>query len=207
MLQQTQVATVIPYFERFIQQFPTVTALAEASLDDVLHYWSGLGYYARARNLHKTATIIVNEYQNKFPDNVVELVELPGIGRSTAGAIASLSMQQAEPILDGNVKRVLCRFFAIQGWSGSAAVLKKLWRLSEQYTPEKKTRNYNQAMMDIGATVCRRSKPTCPLCPLKGHCSALKHNLVAELPTPKKREKLPVKKVYWLILKTSRKYY
>ena len=113
MLQQTQVATVIPYFERFIQQFPTVTALAEASLDDVLHYWSGLGYYARGRNLHKTATIIVNEYQNKFPDNVVELVELPGIGRSTAGAIASLSMQQAEPILDGNVKRVLCRFFAI----------------------------------------------------------------------------------------------
>jgi len=205
MLQQTQVATVIPYFERFIQQFPTVTALAEASLDDVLHYWSGLGYYARARNLHKTATIIVNEYQNKFPDNVVELVELPGIGRSTAGAIASLSMQQAEPILDGNVKRVLCRFFAIQGWSGSAAVLKKLWRLSEQYTPEKKTRNYNQAMMDIGATVCRRSKPTCPLCPLKGHCSALKHNLVAELPTPKKREKLPVKKVYWLILKNKQK--
>ena len=152
MLQQTQVTTVIPYFERFIQHFPSVEALAKAPLDDVLHYWSGLGYYARARNLHKT---------------------------------------------------VLCRFFAIQGWSGNSAILKRLWAISEQLTPKHKAGNYNQAMMDLGATVCKRSNPDCPQCPLKDDCLALKKNLVSELPTPKKRMSLPVKKRYWLVFKNA----
>ncbi|AFT66125.1 A/G-specific adenine glycosylase [Cycloclasticus sp. P1] len=203
MLQQTQVTTVIPYFERFIQHFPSVEALAKAPLDDVLHYWSGLGYYARARNLHKTAGIIANQYGGRFPQTLAELVELPGIGRSTAGAIASLSMGQSEAILDGNVKRVLCRFFAIQGWSGNSAILKRLWAISEQLTPKHKAGNYNQAMMDLGATVCKRSNPDCPQCPLKEDCLALKKNLVSELPTPKKRMSLPVKKRYWLVFKNA----
>jgi len=203
MLQQTQVATVIPYFERFVQDFPTIEALAIAPLDDVLHYWSGLGYYARARNLHKTAAIIVEEYQSQFPESLAELIDLPGIGRSTAGAIASLSMGHPEPILDGNVKRVLCRFFAIQGWSGNTAILKKLWRLSERFTPQEKTGSFNQAMMDLGATVCKRSKPKCKECPLMGDCLALKQNVVSELPTPKKRVSLPVKKRYWLVSKNG----
>lgn len=203
MLQQTQVATAIPYFERFIQHFPTIELLAEAPLDDVLHYWSGLGYYARARNLHKTALLIVEKYQGSFPETIAELIGLPGVGRSTAGAIASLSMGRPEPILDGNVKRVLCRFFAIEGWSGSAVNLKRLWVLSEQFTPKEKAGNYNQAMMDLGATVCKRSKPNCPQCPLMSDCLALKANLVSELPTPKKRVSLPVKKRYWLVSKNG----
>ncbi|MEW4983820.1 MAG: A/G-specific adenine glycosylase [Cycloclasticus sp.] len=201
MLQQTQVATVIPYFERFVKHFPNVEALAKAPLDDVLHYWSGLGYYARARNLHKTACVVVTQYDGQFPQQIAGLIDLPGIGRSTAGAIASLSMAQAEPILDGNVKRVLCRFFAIQGWSGSAAILKKLWALSEQLTPTGKAGSYNQAMMDLGATVCTRSKPNCQDCPLMKNCLALEQGLVSELPTPKKRTSLPVKKRYWLVSK------
>jgi len=203
MLQQTQVTTVIPYFERFIQHFPSIEVLAKAPLDDVLHYWSGLGYYARARNLHKTAVTIAQEYEGRFPETVAELIGLPGIGRSTAGAIASLSMGQSEAILDGNVKRVLCRFFAIQGWSGSAVILKRLWAISEQLTPNERAGNYNQAMMDLGATVCKRSKPDCSQCPLKEDCLALKKNLVQELPTAKKRMSLPVKKRYWLVSKNG----
>ena len=199
MLQQTQVATVIGYFEQFIQRFPSIDDLATAPLDDVLHYWSGLGYYARARNLHKTAQIIVIKYSGQFPISLAELIELPGIGRSTAGAVASLSMGQSEAILDGNVKRVLCRFFAIEGWSGSAKILKELWRLSEQLTPQNRAGNYNQAMMDLGSLVCTRSKPSCDTCPLNGECIALEKGLVSELPTPKKRVSLPVKKKYWLV--------
>lgn len=206
MLQQTQVATVIPYFERFIDNFPSIEALAKVPLDDVLHYWSGLGYYARARNLHKTAVMIVEKYKGSFPETLAELVDLPGIGRSTGGAIASLSMGQSEAILDGNVKRVLCRFFAIQGWSGSAAILKRLWALSEQLTPKKNAGHYNQAMMDLGATVCTRSKPNCTQCPLMNDCLALKQELVSILPTPKKRMNLPVKKRYWLVQKNGQEF-
>ena len=199
MLQQTQVATVIGYFERFIQRFPSIGDLAAAPLDDVLHYWSGLGYYARARNLHKTANIIAAKHNGQFPISLAELIELPGIGRSTAGAIASLSMGQPEAILDGNVKRVLCRFFAIEGWSGSTMTLKELWHHSEQLTPQNRAGNYNQAMMDLGSLVCTRSKPLCDTCPLNGECAALAKDLVSELPTPKKRVSLPVKKKYWLV--------
>jgi A/G-specific adenine glycosylase len=207
MLQQTQVATVIPYFQRFLKHFPSVECLANASIDDVLHFWSGLGYYARARNLYKTANIVVNEYQGLFPTSLVDLIELPGIGRSTAGAIASLAMGQSTAILDGNVKRVLCRYFAIQGWSGSAATLKKLWTLSEQSTPENRAGNYNQAMMDLGATVCTRSKPCCDDCPLKESCLGLKHGLVSLLPTPKKRTSLPIKNRYWLVSKNQNEFF
>ncbi len=203
MLQQTQVTTVIPYFERFIERFPTIDLLANGALDDVLHLWSGLGYYARARNLHKAAAIITGEYGGLFPQTLTELVALPGIGRSTAGAIMSLAMGRSEAILDGNVKRVLCRFFAIEGWSGSNAVLKELWALSEQLTPLKRVGNYNQAMMDLGSIVCTRAKPSCGYCPLNKDCLALKSDLVKQLPTPKKRLSLPVKKRYWLVPKND----
>ncbi len=201
MLQQTQVATVIPYYERFIEHFPRLEDLAIAKLDDVLHYWSGLGYYARARNLHKTANLLVTEYEGLFPETVGGLSALPGIGRSTAGAIASLALGQPAPILDGNVKRVLSRCFAIQGWSGHSAVLKKLWLLSEKLSPECRSGDYNQAMMDLGATVCTRAKPTCTECPLNMHCLALKEDIISTLPTPKKRAVLPVKRCYWLVSK------
>jgi len=201
MLQQTQVATVIPYFQRFIEQFPALEDLAAASLDDVLHYWSGLGYYARARNLHKTASILVNEYQGVFPETVEGLSTLPGIGRSTAGAIVSLALGHPAAILDGNVKRVLSRCFEIEGWSGHSAVLKELWLLSEQFSPEHRAGEYNQAMMDLGAMLCTRAKPTCMACPLSKHCLALQNNTVSTLPTPKKRATLPVKRCYWLVSK------
>lgn len=203
MLQQTQVATVIPYFDRFIKNYPNVDSLANASLDSVLHQWSGLGYYARARNLHKTANIIVDEYGGKFPQTLDELIELPGIGRSTAGAIASLAMGQSAAILDGNVKRVLCRYFEVEGWSGESRILKKLWQLSERLTPKARTGNYNQAMMDLGSAVCTRTKPKCASCPLSESCLALKNNIVMQLPTPKKRVSLPVKERYWLVNKND----
>lgn len=201
MLQQTQVVTVIPYFNRFIEHFPSLTDLAQAPLDDVLHYWSGLGYYARARNLHKTARCIMADHAGIFPSNIKELINLPGIGRSTAGAIASLAMGQSATILDGNVKRVLSRFFAIEGWTGNAAVLKKLWLAAERLTPTKRANHYNQAMMDLGATLCKRSKPDCQHCPISDRCLALKQNIVSELPTPKKRSTLPIHKRYWLVSK------
>jgi len=207
MLQQTQVATVISYFERFVERFPSVNLLANAPLDDVLHLWSGLGYYARARNLHKTANIIASEYEGTFPATLTQLIELPGIGRSTAGAIASLAMGQATAILDGNVKRVLCRYFAVEGWSGHSAVLKKLWALSEQLTPQERAGNYNQAMMDLGSIVCTRTKPACEQCPLNKDCLALQQNLVNALPTPKKRVKIPVKQRYWLVSKNKNEFF
>lgn len=203
MLQQTQVATAIPYFERFLQAFPTLADLADAPLEEVLHLWSGLGYYARARNLHKTSQVVQQQHAGVFPQTVDGLMQLPGIGRSTAGAIVSLSMGQSAAILDGNVKRVLCRFFAIDGWPGKADVLKKLWQLSEHLTPEKEAGHFNQAMMDLGATVCTRAKPTCNNCPLSNDCLGLKLDVVAKLPTAKKRMVLPVKKRYWLVEKTK----
>lgn len=172
MLQQTQVVTVIPYFERFIKQFSNVKTLATASLDEVLHHWTGLGYYARARNMHKTANIIVDQYNGQLPDNINELISLPGIGRSTAGAILSLACGQRHPILDGNVKRVLSRYHAIEGWPGKKAVETVLWSFAEQHTPVKSVDNYTQAIMDLGATICTRRIPNCDLCPLKKKCLA-----------------------------------
>ncbi|MDQ7090744.1 MAG: A/G-specific adenine glycosylase [Methylococcales bacterium] len=190
MLQQTQVATVIPYFERFMQAFPDIETLANASLDETLHYWAGLGYYARARNLHKTAKIIVK--QAYFPDNVDELVTFPGIGLSTAGAISSIAFNHSAAILDGNVRRVLVRFHALSGWTGLTAMTKKLWELSRFYTPNERVADYTQAIMDLGATLCTRSKPDCEHCPLVKQCQAWLQGRVAELPTPKpKKRKAP----------------
>jgi A/G-specific adenine glycosylase len=198
MLQQTQVTTVIPYFNAFIEQFPTIEHLAKAPLDQVLHQWSGLGYYARGRNLHKAAQLIVA--QGCFPETLDELVALPGIGISTAGAILSIVFKKSEPILDGNVKRVLARFKAVNGWPGNSQVNKTLWTISAQLTPIARVADYTQAMMDLGATICTRSKPACDRCPLESHCLARQQGLVSLLPTPKPRKTLPVKPLILLML-------
>jgi A/G-specific adenine glycosylase len=200
MLQQTQVSTVIPYFERFTTQFPDLASLAAANVDDVLALWSGLGYYARARNLHKTAQMIARDYQGEFPRDFETLISLPGIGRSTAGAILSLAMKQTAPILDGNVKRVLMRFYALEGWSGTSVVEKKLWTLSTALTPDKNCRQYNQAMMDIGATLCTRSQAKCTQCPLQSRCLAFAQQRVNELPQPKPRKSLPLRCCQLLVI-------
>ena len=163
MLQQTQVTTVIPYYQRFMRRFPNVKSLADAPVDEVLQMWSGLGYYARGRNLHKAAQMIRDQYNNRFPRQYEQVAALPGIGRSTAGAILSLSGGQRHAILDGNVKRVLSRVFMVPGWPGETAVANALWDKAEALTPQDRVADYNQAMMDIGAGVCTRSKPACLL--------------------------------------------
>ncbi|MDO9520486.1 MAG: A/G-specific adenine glycosylase [Pseudohongiella sp.] len=199
MLQQTQVTTVIPYYQRFMQHFPDVEVLATAPIDQVLHLWTGLGYYARARNLHKTAQIVNDQYHGIFPPSLEQLGGLPGIGRSTAGAILALSMGQRGVILDGNVKRVLCRYYAINSWSGEMATQKKLWHLADQATPHDRVASYTQAMMDLGATVCTRSKPACTRCPLADSCKALLLDLTKSLPVSKPRKTLPVRQTFMLI--------
>ncbi len=204
MLQQTQVATVIPYFERFMQSFPTVQDLAAAPLDEVLHHWTGLGYYARARNLHKTAQQVVTELDGQFPDNVTQLIELPGIGRSTAGAISSIAFNNQASILDGNVKRVLARFSATEGWPGKREVVEKLWLIAETFTPFERIADYTQAMMDLGATLCTRSSPSCSECPLMAHCTAYKQGNPKDYPGKKAKKKLPVKTAYFLMLRNER---
>lgn len=200
MLQQTQVATVIPYFERFIARFPDLGRLADASLDEVLHHWSGLGYYARARNLHSAAMLISNQYDGQFPRHFEQIVDLPGIGRSTAGAILSLALGERQPILDGNVKRVLARCFAVDGWPGRVAVQQRLWELSEALTPQKDVQKYNQAMMDLGAEVCTRSRPDCDQCPLTHICLAKSQGKQSDYPGSKPRKKIPVKSTYMLLI-------
>lgn len=205
MLQQTQVATVIPYFNRFIECFPTIDSLASASLDSVLHLWTGLGYYARARNLHKTAVFISTYYQNTFPDTFDEIVKLPGIGRSTAGAILSFAFKKSYPILDGNVKRVLTRFFALSGWPGKKEVENRLWQLTELVTPKQKTEFFNQAMMDIGATICTRTKPKCTLCPVQSHCQAYQHSNWQDYPGKKPPKTLPERKAVFLLIEQKQK--
>ncbi|RUO64916.1 A/G-specific adenine glycosylase [Idiomarina ramblicola] len=201
MLQQTQVTTVIPYFDRFMTTFPTVQVLADAPQDQVLSLWTGLGYYARARNLHKTAKLICTRFNGEFPEKVHDLEELPGIGRSTAGAIRSLGYGKYAPILDGNVKRVLARHFAIAGWPGKASVLKELWQLTEQLTPEKESGAYNQAMMDIGAMICTRTKPLCEECPVNNTCSAKANETIAQYPGKKPKKTKPVKATHMLIFR------
>lgn len=200
MLQQTQVVTVIPYYQRFMASFPTVEDLARASTDEVLHHWTGLGYYARARNLHKCAQTVVEQYAGQFPKTVAELETLPGIGRSTAGAIASISMHQHAAILDGNVKRVLSRFHAIEGWPGNKKVADVMWEIAERYTPEQRTGDYTQAMMDLGATLCTRSKPACQICPLMTQCEAYAQGRVKAFPNSKPKKDKPVKSVRLLML-------
>jgi len=200
MLQQTQVNTVIPYFERFMSHFPTVYALATADLDTVLHLWTGLGYYARARNLHKSAKLLVDEFAGEFPTTLEEMMHLPGIGRSTAGAILSLGLGQRATILDGNVKRVLSRVHTVAGISTSSATLNELWQLAERYTPSERVAAYNQAMMDLGALICTRSKPACNDCPIQRKCLAFQSDRIAEFPQRKASKAIPEYKIFVLML-------
>lgn len=199
MLQQTQVNTVIPYYLRFMASFPDVSHLAAADEDRVLHHWTGLGYYARARNLQATAKILMQDFNGELPSTTTELVALPGIGRSTAGAILAIAMHQPAAILDGNVRRVLARFHQLEGWPGKAGVLKEFWRTAEEHTPGTRTADYTQAIMDLGATICTRNNPACDVCPLCVKCLALKNGAVAELPQRKQKRQLPVKAVQMLI--------
>jgi A/G-specific adenine glycosylase len=203
MLQQTQVNTVIPYYLRFIQQFPDITALAKASVDDVLALWTGLGYYARARNLYKTAIIISESFQGKMPSTIDDLIALPGIGRSTAGAIMALGHHQRSPILDGNVKRVLTRYAAIEGWPGNKIVETKLWRYAEQLLPQHRFANYIQAQMDLGATLCTRSKPKCSACPINSDCLAFAQGDPTQYPTPKAKKTIPTRQIHWVVAQSA----
>lgn len=201
MLQQTQVATVIPYYARFLQRFPSLKRLAAAPQDEVLHLWTGLGYYARARNLRKAAQRIVAEYGGRFPLTFEAVAELPGIGRSTAGAILALSTGQRHPILDGNVKRVLARHGAVAGWPGDKNVETKLWTLAEACTPKQRVAAYTQAIMDLGATLCTRSSPRCAECPVAEDCRAHAQGHESRYPAPRPRKELPVKRVRMLLLR------
>ena len=205
MLQQTQVQTVIPYFERFVRRFPDVTALAGAEQDKVLQHWSGLGYYARARNLHRAAQVIRDDYAGQFPGTLEEVMALPGVGRSTAGAILALSMNQRHPILDGNVKRVLARHEAVAGWPGTTSVASRLWEIAERNTPHERVADYTQAIMDLGATLCTRSNPECERCPLASDCSALAEGSVTDYPGRKPRKSLPVRSTVFMVVQNSRR--
>ncbi len=200
MLQQTQVQTVIPYYQRFMQSFPDVSALANADRDQVLHHWSGLGYYARARNLHDAAKIISAEFDSDLPMTMEALIGLPGIGRSTAGAILSIAMDQRQPILDGNVKRVLTRYFAVAGWPGKKKVENQLWELAEQLTPYDRVADYTQAIMDLGATLCTRTKPDCAACPVQTTCKGFADNTQAQYPQKKPKTKIPQREATFLII-------
>jgi A/G-specific adenine glycosylase len=199
MLQQTQVATVIPYYERFMARFPDVRALADAPIDDVLHLWAGLGYYARARNMHRAAIRVRDEFGGEFPGSFDEVSSLPGIGRSTAGAILALSRGERFPILDGNVRRVLSRYFGVQGSVAERAVVERLWQLSEDSTPSQKVDVYTQAIMDLGATVCTRRKPLCAYCPLAEGCFARKTGRQHDLPSPKPTRARRSREVFMLV--------
>jgi len=199
MLQQTQVATVIPYFQRFIATLPDLAALAAAPLDDVFALWSGLGYYSRARRLQETALICMRDHGGELPRDFDALLALPGIGRSTAGAILAQAWGMPYPILDGNVRRVLCRHRGVRGWPGSAATQKELWRIAERQLPDARIADYTQALMDIGATVCTSSKPACPSCPLHADCIAFRDGTTDRLPERKPSKALPERAVYALI--------
>ncbi len=202
MLQQTQVATVIPYYQRFMASFPTVVDLANAPEDEVLQHWAGLGYYARARNLHHAAQQVAAQ-GGEFPQTLEDLMALKGIGRSTAGAILALACQQRGVILDGNVKRVLARFAAVTGEPNNADTQQKLWTLAETLTPHERVGAYTQAMMDLGATVCTRSKPLCLYCPLQSQCQAFALGTPTAFPEKKKSKSIPTKKAYFLILENQ----
>jgi len=200
MLQQTQVETVIPYYLRFLERFPDVAALASAPEEEVLRLWSGLGYYTRARNLHRAAQRLARERNGGFPDSVEGLLELPGVGRSTAAAIAAFAFGRRAAILDGNVKRVLARAFGVDGFPGERAVQARLWRLAEEQLPARGIERYTQALMDLGATLCTRARPRCEACPVAAPCVARREGRVAELPAARPRRTVPRKDVTWLVL-------
>jgi A/G-specific adenine glycosylase len=203
MLQQTQVGTVIPYFERFVAHYPAVAALAAAAQDEVLHLWSGLGYYSRARNLHRCAQLVMARHAGQFPQDIAQLVALPGIGRSTAAAILAQACELPHAILDGNVKRVLARYHAVGGWPGESAVEKRLWQLAELHLPTVGVRDYTQAIMDLGATLCTRSRPRCQDCPLAGDCAALASGRVADYPAARPKRVVPRRTTLFLVIENA----
>ncbi len=205
MLQQTQVATVIPYFQRFMQRFPTIKQLAQSHLDEVLFLWTGLGYYNRAKNLHKTARIVVEVYHSQLPADIQLLEKLPGIGSSTAGAIAAQAYHQRAAILDGNVKRVLSRVYCVEGQVGDSRVQKQLWKYAKQLTPVERVRDYTQAIMDLGATLCGRGLPQCEQCPVKSLCRAYQRGLQSQFPQPKPKKHYPIRYSGMLIVRFSNK--
>ncbi|SFR57370.1 A/G-specific DNA-adenine glycosylase [Marinobacter daqiaonensis] len=200
MLQQTQVTTVIPYFLAFMERFPSVRELAGAPVDDVLGHWSGLGYYARARNLQKAAIRVVEDHGGEFPVDQEALEGLPGIGRSTAAAIIAQAHDKRAAILDGNVKRVLARYHAIPGWPGQTSTLTRLWQYAEAHTPDERVRDYTQAIMDLGAMVCTRSRPVCERCPLNEDCIAFRRGETHLYPGPKTKKEKPEKTTWMVIL-------
>ncbi len=201
MLQQTQVATVSPYFERWIAKFPDIISLAKAPLDEVLSLWSGLGYYARARNLHNAAVQCMERHEGQLPGSSEELSALPGIGRSTANAIVSQSRDEPAAVLDGNVRRTLARHMAIEGWTGKACVQKQLWKEAEARLPRERGADYTQAVMDLGALVCTRSRPACDACPVSADCQAFQLKQVEQFPWPKPPTKVSEKTIHMLILR------
>jgi len=200
MLQQTQVETVIPYYTRFLARFPDIAALAAAPEDAVMAHWAGLGYYSRARNLHAAAKRVANEHGGRFPQQIDAILDLPGIGRSTAAAIAAFAYEQSQAILDGNVKRVLARVFGIDGWPGDKAVETRLWELAETLLPDSDIRAYTQGLMDLGATLCTRARPRCAACPFSDDCIAFRLGRQAELPAARPRKVMPERATAMLIL-------
>lgn len=204
MLQQTQVATVIPYYQRFVASFPTIADLANSTEEQVLAHWSGLGYYARGRNLHRAARRVVTEHGGEFPREFEQILALPGIGRSTAAAICALAYQQRRAILDGNVKRVLARYCGISGSPAIKSVELLFWQQAEALLPEQNVDRYTQALMDMGAMLCTRSKPNCPSCPLQSDCVAHQTGRVAELPTPRERKVVPERRATFLLAMEGR---
>ncbi len=203
MLQQTQVTTVIPYFQRFVERFPDIASLAKADLNEVLHFWTGLGYYARARNLHRAAAILLQQHGAEFPRDYDTVRRLPGIGRSTAGAILALAFDQRHAILDGNVRRILARQDAIGEPLNRRDAENRLWQLAEKFTPHLRVADYTQAMMDLGATVCRRANPDCVQCPLNGSCQARRLGSPQDYPVTTRRKRLPVKSVKMLMIRND----
>lgn len=201
MLQQTRATTVIPYFERFMAAFPSLKALAAAEADQVMQMWSGLGYYSRARNLHRTARLLATQHGGAFPTDLKGLIRLPGIGQSTAGAILSLGFGIPAPILDGNVKRLWTRLHGITTWPGEPATQRRLWELSGFYLPRFRPGDYTQALMDFGATVCSRNRPSCGGCPLGEHCRAYRTAQVKQIPAPAPQRRKPVRQSFWLLLR------
>ena len=205
MLQQTQVSTVVPYFERWMQRFPEIAQLAESPLDDVLTLWAGLGYYARARNLHRAAQICLQQYSGALPGSSEELGALPGIGRSTANAIISQATDQPAAVLDGNVRRVLARHAMVAGWPGSSAVQNILWQEAETRLPDHRGADYTQAVMDLGAMVCTRVSPDCGHCPVRADCKAYHAGEISNYPAAKPRTKIGDRSVFMLMLHDERR--
>ena len=200
MLQQTRVATVIPYYLRFLSRFPDANALAAASLDEVLRLWSGLGYYSRARNLHRAAQVIATEHGGRFPRRVDDVAALPGVGRSTAAAICVFAYGQRHAILDGNVKRVLARYRGVKGHGGERRVVERLWREAQRLLPRRNVEAYAQGLMDLGAAVCVRGTPRCAVCPVHRACTAYQKGWTGKLPAPRPRKRLPHKRTTMLVL-------